>query len=71
MGTEDDTAEAGDGGFADVESFFHEEGAQHEQACEAAEDEVGEMGLVDGELLPSHGGWKVGRRREFEEKRPW
>ena len=41
-------------GFADVESFLHEEGYEHEQTGEASNDEVRPMRLVDRQLVPRH-----------------
>ena len=47
MWTEYDATNGGYSGFADVESFLHEEGYKHEQTGEASNDKVGPMWLVD------------------------
>lgn len=55
MGAEDDTANGGDGSFADVQFLLDEQGAQHEQAGETAQDHVSQMRLIDIEVVPGHG----------------
>ena len=54
MRTEDDADDGGNSGLTDVQLLLDEEGAEHEQAGEAADDEVRQMRLVDGQLVPSH-----------------
>ena len=55
MGTEDDTAEGGNGGLANVHALLDEGGAQHEQRGKAAENDVDQMGVCDIEVRPRHG----------------
>lgn len=54
MGAEDDATYGGDGGFTNVEALFDDGRAQHEQAGEAAEDDVYQVRLGDGQVLPRH-----------------
>lgn len=56
MGAEDDATDGGDGSFTNVQAFLDDGGAQHEQAGEAAEDQVDQMWLGDGEMIPRHDG---------------
>lgn len=52
---EDDADDGCDGSFADVETFFDEGRAQHEQRGEAAQDDVDQMRSIDREMVPRHG----------------
>ena len=47
MWAENNAADSCHGGFADVQSLFHEERDKHEQAGKASDDKVGPMRLVD------------------------
>lgn len=47
MRTEDDAADGGHGGFANVQSLLDEGGAEHEKRREAAQDDVHQVRLVD------------------------
>lgn len=47
MWPEDYTTNRSHGGFTDVQFLFDEEGAQHEQAGEASQNEVSQVRLVD------------------------
>ena len=67
MRAEDDAAKGRNGGFANVELLFDEEGDEHEEGGEAADDEVGPVRLVDGELFPHCGGCV--REREKRRRR--
>ena len=57
MRTEDDADDRRDCCFANVEFLFDDQRAQHEQASEASEDDVHQMGLVDREVFPRHLVW--------------
>ena len=49
-----DTADSCDGGFTYVESFLDERRTQHEERCEAAENDVDQVRSIDREMVPCH-----------------
>lgn len=59
MGSEDDAAEGGDGGLANVHALLDNGRAQHEERGEAAEDNVDQVRLGDVEVVPRHGGGRL------------
>ena len=54
MGAKDDAADGCHGGLTDVHLLLDEQGAQHEETGETAEDKVRQMRLVDRHLFPPH-----------------
>lgn len=54
MWAKDDAADCGDRSFTNVQALFNEERDEHEEGCEASDDEVCPMGLVDRKLIPGH-----------------
>lgn len=54
MRAEDDAAQGGDGGFSNVQSFLDDGRAQHEQARESSQDDIHQVGLIDGQVVPRH-----------------
>ena len=54
LGAEDDAAECRDGGFTDVHALLDDRGAEHEEGGEATEDDIHQMGIGDGEVIPRH-----------------
>lgn len=55
MRAKDDSADGRDSCFTYVQSFLDERRTQHEQRCEAAEDDVDQMRSIDREMFPRHG----------------
>jgi hypothetical protein len=54
MWTEYDTTDCRDCGFTNVQTLLDHRGAQHEQTSEASKDQVDQMRLCDGEVIPRH-----------------
>jgi hypothetical protein len=54
MWPENDTAKRGDSSFTDVEALLDYRGAQHEQAREATQDQVDQVRLGNGKVVPRH-----------------
>lgn len=61
VGAEDNATECGNSRFTDVQLLLDEQGAQHEQACETAQDHVRQMRPINVQVIPRHGEG-VGRR---------
>lgn len=54
MGTEYDATYGRDRGFTNVQAFLDDGGTQHKQAGEASENQVHQMRLGDGQVVPRH-----------------
>jgi hypothetical protein len=54
MRSEDDTTYGRHRSFSNVQFLLNKEGAQHENAGEAAENDVYQMRLVYRQMIPSH-----------------
>lgn len=54
MWSEDNSANGCDRGFTDVQALLDHRGAQHEKSGEAAQDEIHQVRLGNGEVIPRH-----------------
>ncbi len=52
----DDATNGGYGSFANVEFFLDEEGYQHKNTGETAQNDVDQVRLGNGKMIPGHGG---------------
>lgn len=55
MGADNETTEGGNGRFTNVELFLDEQRHHREDHGEGSDDGVRQMGVIDTQLVPTHG----------------